>query len=70
MRKPLTVPTGKEYGNCCIMPYLWGTKQIPQYLACRVIHGGLTLGKLMEPFEVKTGVRQGCSLTPFCSCLQ
>lgn len=32
-----------------------------EHLACRVIHGG----QLTEPFEVKTGVRQGCLLSPF-----
>lgn len=36
------------------------------HLACRVIQGG----KLTEPFEVKTGVRQGCYCHPFCFCLQ
>ncbi|GFS01432.1 LINE-1 retrotransposable element ORF2 protein [Elysia marginata] len=27
----------------------------------RVIHGG----ELIDPFDIKTGVRQGCLLTPF-----
>ena len=30
-------------------------------MACKVVHGG----QLTESFEVKTGVRQGCLLSPF-----
>ena len=30
-------------------------------LTCKVVHGG----KLTDQFEVKTGVRQGCLLSPF-----
>ena len=36
-------------------------KNTYQGATCRVVHGG----QLSEPFEVKTGGRQGCLLTPF-----
>ena len=35
-------------------------QQLYENAACQVIHNG----KLTEPFEVKTGVRQGCLLSP------
>ena len=36
-------------------------KNTYQGATCRVVHGG----QLSEPFQVKTGGRQGCLLTPF-----